>query len=67
VSWFGFVPCILRPDGQVEPLDPASSDGWRVVEFVRAACDDFQLPVTVAPDEDERVGGMTAVRVAPTA
>ena len=61
--WFGFVPCILRPDGRVEPLDVASADGQMVVDFVRMACDDVQLPVVVEPDEDERVGGITAIRV----
>jgi len=34
-----------------------------VVDFVRAACDDIELPVVVEPDADERVGGLTAIRV----
>jgi poly-gamma-glutamate synthesis protein (capsule biosynthesis protein) len=61
--WFGFIPCVLRPDGRVEPLDADSAEGRGVVEFVRAACDDLQLPVVIEPDTGEVVGGMAAVRV----
>jgi hypothetical protein len=63
IAWFGFLPCILRPDGRVEPLDVVSPEGQKVIDFVRMACDDLQLPVVMEPDEDERVGGITAVRV----
>jgi poly-gamma-glutamate synthesis protein (capsule biosynthesis protein) len=63
VVWFGFIPCVLRPDGRVEPLDVVSADGSQVLDFVRTACDDLQLPVAVEPDPDERVGGLAAVRV----
>jgi poly-gamma-glutamate synthesis protein (capsule biosynthesis protein) len=63
VVWFGFIPCAIRPDGLVEPLQLDSADGRRVLEFVREACDDHQLPVIIEPDPGERVAGFTAVRV----
>jgi poly-gamma-glutamate synthesis protein (capsule biosynthesis protein) len=63
VAWFGFIPCMIRPDGRVEPLDVASGQGLEVLDFVRTACDDLQLPVTMEPDAGERAGGLAAIRV----
>jgi poly-gamma-glutamate synthesis protein (capsule biosynthesis protein) len=65
LEWCGFVPCRLRPDGRVAPLDAGEDDGRRVVDFVQTMCDDLDLPVAVAPDPDEHVGPFTGVRVAP--
>jgi poly-gamma-glutamate synthesis protein (capsule biosynthesis protein) len=66
LRWWGFLPCRIRPDGLVEPLDAPSEAGQEVVDFVRAVCDDLDLPVTIDVDTGERVGGLAAVRVQPT-
>jgi poly-gamma-glutamate synthesis protein (capsule biosynthesis protein) len=65
VRWFGLVPCMLRPDGRVEPLHADSPEGQQVVDFLQRTCDDLQLPVTAETDPSERVGGYTAVRIRP--
>lgn len=65
VKWFGFFPCLIRPDGLVEPVDPESVEGRRIVQFVRDCADDFELPVEIEVDGDERVSGRAAVRARP--
>lgn len=67
LAWSGFVPCAIRPDGLVEPLDLDAAPGRRVLEFVRQACEDFELPVTIDADSQERVAGFTAARILPAA
>jgi poly-gamma-glutamate synthesis protein (capsule biosynthesis protein) len=63
LQWFGFLPCRIRPDGRVEPLEAQGEGGQQVIEFVRTVCDDLQLPVTMDVDAGEQVGGLAAVRV----
>jgi poly-gamma-glutamate synthesis protein (capsule biosynthesis protein) len=65
LRWWGFLPCRIRPDGLVEPLEAQSEVGQQVIDFVRAVCDDLDLPVTIDVDAGEQVGGLAAVRVQP--
>ncbi len=36
--------CVIRPSGQVEPVDPASSEGADVEAFLRRACESQGMP-----------------------
>jgi poly-gamma-glutamate synthesis protein (capsule biosynthesis protein) len=65
LHWFGFLPCRIRPDGLVEPLEAQGAEGRQVTDFVRVVCGDLDLPVTIDVDTGERVGGLAAVRVQP--
>jgi poly-gamma-glutamate synthesis protein (capsule biosynthesis protein) len=66
LEWYGFLPCRIRPDGLVEPLETQSKQCQQVIEFVRTICDDLQLPVTIDVDASEEVAGFAAVRLQPS-
>lgn len=61
--WSGFIPCVIRPDGLVEPHDARSAKGQQVTSFVRETCEDLQLAVAMEPDDAEKIEGFTPVRV----
>ncbi len=59
----GFLPCVIRPDGNVHPCDPDSSDGRRVTDYLRTACAVGGSSVRLHPDPDTRLGGLPTIRV----
>jgi poly-gamma-glutamate capsule biosynthesis protein CapA/YwtB (metallophosphatase superfamily) len=65
LRWFGFLPCLIDPDARVRPLEVTSEAGREVIGFIQDTCDDLQLPVSLEPDPDERVGPFIGVRVVP--
>lgn len=61
----GFVPCRLRPDGRVVAVDPESTEGAEVVEYV-ARCNRTQrLNGRLVIDGAPVVGGHRSVQVLP--
>lgn len=64
VAEIGFVPCMLRPDGLVHPVDPDSPEGAAVVAYVRKGCDSQNLNARIVPAEIA-LGGCAGMRVVP--
>lgn len=60
----GFLPCRLRPDGQVHPADPDSPEGREVVEYMTQCCETQGLNARLAPC-DLQLAGHRTVQVLP--
>ena len=58
----GFLPCMLKPDGQVYPVDPNSEEGGRVVEYVGLACSSQKLNARIE-NGGESLGGHVGVKI----
>lgn len=61
----GFVPCTLSPDGRVQPHDPRSEEGQRVVDYVERGCETQGLASTLSVTDDYALDGLATVRVDP--
>ena len=64
IDGIGFVPCMLRPDGLVHPVDPESPEGREVVAYVEKGCTTQNLNARVERAEFE-LGGCPAMQVVP--
>ncbi len=64
IAGIGFVPCLLRPDGLVHPVDPGSPEGGEVVAYVEKGCATQNLNARVEP-AGVRLGGFPSMRVVP--
>ena len=58
----GFLPCRLNPEGEVEPLDPASPGGRGIIDYVRRACTSQGLATELETDASLALGGLPTVR-----
>jgi poly-gamma-glutamate capsule biosynthesis protein CapA/YwtB (metallophosphatase superfamily) len=63
VNNIGFVPCRLRPDGRVVAVDPASSEGREVVEYVERCIASQKLNGRVVAEEAAELAGYKSLRV----
>ena len=43
VTGAGFIPCIINPQNQAVPVDPESTQGQRVVDYMREISDEVSL------------------------
>ena len=64
ITGIGFVPCMLRPDGLVHPVDPDSPEGKDVVSYVEEGCTTQNLNARVEP-ADLELGGYPTIQVVP--
>jgi poly-gamma-glutamate synthesis protein (capsule biosynthesis protein) len=64
IAEVGFVPCMLRPDGRVEPVDPASDEGRQVIAYVERCNASQGLDARIAP-HGTPIGGHAALSVLP--
>jgi poly-gamma-glutamate synthesis protein (capsule biosynthesis protein) len=64
IDGIGFLPCRLRPDGRVVPIDPASDDGRDIIDYVEKGCRTQGLNGTVVAEADVVLGGHPTVRLA---
>jgi poly-gamma-glutamate capsule biosynthesis protein CapA/YwtB (metallophosphatase superfamily) len=67
VTAIGFVPCLLRPDGCVVAVDPASNEGREVVEYVERCITSQKLNARISTDEAPELAGYQTLRVVPGA
>ena len=65
VSDVGFLPCRLKPDGRVYPVDPASPEGREVVDYVRRGCTTQALDARIEHEGAVELAGHPTVRVLP--
>ena len=65
VSEIGFVPCRLRPDGRVEPVDPACAEGDEVLRYMRVCNETQKLNARIELDGVLELAGHRSVRVSP--
>jgi poly-gamma-glutamate capsule biosynthesis protein CapA/YwtB (metallophosphatase superfamily) len=65
ISAAGFVPCRLRQNGQVEPVEIESEDGREVVDYVRKCNSTQRLNGELIEDADTTVAGFKSIRVIP--
>jgi poly-gamma-glutamate capsule biosynthesis protein CapA/YwtB (metallophosphatase superfamily) len=61
----GFVPCRLRPDGRVVAVDPESTEGREVVDYVKQSNESQKLNGKIVSDGAPIMGGHQSVRVVP--
>lgn len=61
----GFVPCRLRPDGRVVPVDPGSAEGREVIDYVARGIRSQRLNGRIVTDSAPLIGGHRSVRVVP--
>ena len=64
IDGIGFLPCWLKPDGRVFPVDPASDDGKAVVDYVAKGCSSQGLNGRIEAGGIE-LAGHASVRVVP--
>ena len=65
ISAIGFVPCRLRPNGQVEAVSPDSVEGSEVVEYLRKCCVKQNLNARILPENSLTLGNLPTMRIAP--
>jgi poly-gamma-glutamate capsule biosynthesis protein CapA/YwtB (metallophosphatase superfamily) len=63
IAGFGFVPCRLRPDGGVVAVDPESSEGREVIEYVVRCNDSQKLNGKIVSDGAPMIGGHRSLQV----
>jgi poly-gamma-glutamate capsule biosynthesis protein CapA/YwtB (metallophosphatase superfamily) len=61
----GFVPCRLRPDGRVVAVDPDSTEGREVIDYVNRCNESQKLNGKILREGAPIVGGHQSVRVVP--
>lgn len=61
----GFVPCRLRPDGRIEPVQRDSADGQEVIAYVERCNTSQGLNARLTTDDAIDLAGWSTVRVVP--
>jgi poly-gamma-glutamate synthesis protein (capsule biosynthesis protein) len=61
----GFVPCRLRPDGRIEPVQRDSTEGQEVIAYVERCNVSQGLNARLTTDDAIDLAGWSTVRVVP--
>ncbi|SEL06268.1 poly-gamma-glutamate synthesis protein (capsule biosynthesis protein) [Sphingomonas palmae] len=61
----GFVPCRLRPDGRIEPVQRDSAEGQEVIAYVERCNTSQGLNARLTTDDATDLAGWSTVRVVP--
>jgi poly-gamma-glutamate capsule biosynthesis protein CapA/YwtB (metallophosphatase superfamily) len=65
VTRIGFVPCRLRPDGTVLPVDPCRTEGREVIEYMERCIRSQNLNARIDWEQAPIVGGCASVCIVP--
>jgi len=59
----GFVPCRMRPDGRVQAVDPRSTEGQEVADYLKHCIDTQKLNGRIVSDNAPAFAGCQTLRV----
>ena len=65
ITEVGFVPCRLRPDGRVVPVDPGDAEGREVIDYVTRCNQSQRLNGKLVNEGAITMGGHRSIRVVP--
>jgi poly-gamma-glutamate capsule biosynthesis protein CapA/YwtB (metallophosphatase superfamily) len=65
IDGLGFLPCRLNPEGLVFAVDPSSTEGKEVVDYISKGCTTQGLNARIETDRAVELGGYPTVRVVP--
>lgn len=63
VTEIGILPCMLRPDGSVEPVDATSDEGLAVAEYLKRCNETQTLDGLITTDGAPRLAGFQTLRI----
>ena len=65
ITDIGFLPCRLRPNGQVEPVDPDSDEGREVIAYIETCNRTQGLKTAIVAEDAISLAGHRSVRLVP--